>query len=569
MKIAVLGTSNSVLTSGYFETYKAIEYPNQVDLFAIGGTVVSFAAFALEYFQILKNYDVIITEFSTNDAHRYEKKIVSTEYLYEYIYDVFAAIRQAGKPHINLLFGHPKTPKDCPVYAIYRELGSLFQTCSIEVHEIITAANTANIWQDEDHYKSTVAKPVACCILNHRKKLTEQKTKSAAGNTGFLPVREFKVKTLEQILPTRLKGTSLLTLPVSDIAHQTPIPQSSRMRIEGIFYRATPFIGAVSLYADPKLHVCSLFRAASGFFYHYLPQKFCSGNSEIFLINHTGTAYNEKPFEIVGITLSISHEGRTYPPAAKQNINTGCTVKICDYQEDLALYNTIGALTISDSTADNFVHSESAPLLLFCAAEIQENPQSACFLYEKACTLAKFSNPFFLQKYLEKLLELKDWSKLNKILARLPKFPAPHLNLSLCRIFAEQKQYGEALANAASALHTQPDSLPALFAFSSVLIQTEKFKEAAALLSKCITINNENMAYYNSLLYCLIKLNAAEQIQPLLQQIEEYVRQCAAIQYRLDFSVLKQSMSLLTKENSGNFYPFVQYMQQNNFVLEP
>lgn len=75
MKIAVLGTSNSVLTSGYFETYKAIEYPNQVDLFAIGGTVISFAAFALEYFQILKNYDVIITEFSTNDAHRYEKKL--------------------------------------------------------------------------------------------------------------------------------------------------------------------------------------------------------------------------------------------------------------------------------------------------------------------------------------------------------------------------------------------------------------------------------------------------------------------------------------------------------------
>ncbi len=39
MKIAIVGTSNSILANGYASLYEAIEYPHQVDNFSIGATI--------------------------------------------------------------------------------------------------------------------------------------------------------------------------------------------------------------------------------------------------------------------------------------------------------------------------------------------------------------------------------------------------------------------------------------------------------------------------------------------------------------------------------------------------
>jgi len=68
MKIAVVGTSNSILASGYFPLYRAMEYPNQVDNFSHGASYCHYIPFALEKYAILKNYDFLITDCCPNDG---------------------------------------------------------------------------------------------------------------------------------------------------------------------------------------------------------------------------------------------------------------------------------------------------------------------------------------------------------------------------------------------------------------------------------------------------------------------------------------------------------------------
>ena len=62
MKIAVVGTSNSILANGYFPVYQALEYPHQVDNFSLGASFCQYIPFALEKFALSKNYDFILTE---------------------------------------------------------------------------------------------------------------------------------------------------------------------------------------------------------------------------------------------------------------------------------------------------------------------------------------------------------------------------------------------------------------------------------------------------------------------------------------------------------------------------
>ena len=68
MKIAILGTSNSILKNGYAPLYQALEFPNQVDNYSIGATICQFIPFALEKYAIFKNYDFLITDCCPNDS---------------------------------------------------------------------------------------------------------------------------------------------------------------------------------------------------------------------------------------------------------------------------------------------------------------------------------------------------------------------------------------------------------------------------------------------------------------------------------------------------------------------
>lgn len=115
IKIAVVGTSNSILAKGYFPLYQAIEYPNQVDNYSLGASYCQYIPFALEKYVILKNYDIVLTDCCPNDGSFFPYAR-SADWLYNELYSIFSLIQESPCKHVHLLF-----PTDLP-FAIHEEI---------------------------------------------------------------------------------------------------------------------------------------------------------------------------------------------------------------------------------------------------------------------------------------------------------------------------------------------------------------------------------------------------------------------------------------------------------------
>ena len=575
MKIAVIGTSNSVLKLGYFETYQAIEYPHQVDLFAIGGTIISYASFALEYYAILANYDVIITEFSTNDSHRYKKNIVSLDYLHHYIYDVFATIHASGKKHINLLLGHPNVEKECEVFSIYRDLCNKFSVENIEVHEIITSLvkTKKELWRDEDHYHSNVIREIAFVLKQKRKKITEQNFTQLEEKKQFLPVRKFHIKTFANHANIEQKGTSLYTFPTLMIEKDfTIMVEENHAQFEGFFYQATPFVGNVSMVINSMIYDCDLFKAASGFFYHYQTKgqenliidnyecTICNGKITINENNiFTGVTYNLRPFGLVGITFSTTYQERTYP------ILFFAPIK--DFHNELKDYTKIFSVVQSCSHSLAIIDKITDSDFLFVVAECLEEYDFSLSIYARACELSKYENPYFVYKYFVKLWLLGNYQEIEKLLIDIQEKEYTLLNMLIAEYCIEQKQYEKAECILTNELRKNSYNLRALHLTACLYIQKQEYIKAKVFLEKCRAINKESLVYIADILFCFIQLKEKELIQNLLEELEVYIKQCAMLQYITNFTVLEKSMDLLSKEDCGKFYAFVQYLKKCHYNL--
>ncbi len=82
MKIAVVGTSNSILVNGYFPVYQALEYPNQTDNFSIGGANCQLIPYSIEKYKIFDTYDFLITDCAVNDGDYLASNSRSPDWLY-------------------------------------------------------------------------------------------------------------------------------------------------------------------------------------------------------------------------------------------------------------------------------------------------------------------------------------------------------------------------------------------------------------------------------------------------------------------------------------------------------
>lgn len=104
MKIAILGTSNSILKNGYAPLYHALEFPNQVDNYSIGATICQFIPFALEKYAIFKNYDFLITDCCPNDSDCFYCKQRTADWFYNELFTILSTIKEARIKHLHLIF---------------------------------------------------------------------------------------------------------------------------------------------------------------------------------------------------------------------------------------------------------------------------------------------------------------------------------------------------------------------------------------------------------------------------------------------------------------------------------
>lgn len=362
--------------------------------------------------------------------------------------------------------------------------------------------------------------------------------------------------------------------------------------MEGFFYKASPFTENVTIKNNATLHACDLFKAASGFFYHYLPkeQKISITGNEITFCNAAAypdrktqklsLQYNKHPFELVGITLAKHNEKEKYPNC---DLSPHKYFDQEKYREHLKDYTKIFSLlkTTAESTVqNNKLASVNKSDLLFCTAQCLEHTANLKqSLYEQANSLTNNQNPCCLRFYLKNLQEtnntakIKQWLPIALSCLAQSHFAQSHhytaLALDTCWILLTHKKFEQAEQILDSVLSDNPQCLQALSLQANLYMQVHNYKQAERVLEKCRTINENNMFFANSLLLCCLNLKKYRELQNLLLQLEEYVIACARIQYKLDFTELKPSFEQLSRDICGKSFPFVNYMRKIGYILKP
>lgn len=171
MKIAVAGTSNSLLINGYFPIYQALEYPNQVDNFSHGASYCHYIPFALEKYAILENYDFLITDCCPNDGSFFPYARTE-DWFYNELHSIFSQIKEKNCKHLHLIF-----PTNIP-FAIHEEIHR--QVCTelavpyLDIGALLkNTPQTKNqpLYADKMHISPFYAKQFAYVIKQKRQEI--------------------------------------------------------------------------------------------------------------------------------------------------------------------------------------------------------------------------------------------------------------------------------------------------------------------------------------------------------------------------------------------------------------
>lgn len=172
MKIAVVGTSNSILVNGYFPVYQALEYPNQTDNFSIGGANCQLIPYSIEKYKIFDTYDFLITDCAVNDGDYLASNSRSPDWLYNELYSIMSMIKEAPIRHLHLIF-----PTDMAYnkhYQIHCQVCRELDIPYMDIEKIVSAAKNSGqkkLFYDSKHISLFLAKQLAYLIKEERKNI--------------------------------------------------------------------------------------------------------------------------------------------------------------------------------------------------------------------------------------------------------------------------------------------------------------------------------------------------------------------------------------------------------------
>lgn len=201
MKIAVVGTSNSILVNGYFPIYQALEYPNQVDNLSLGGANCQLIPFSIEKYKIFENYDFLITDCAVNDGDYGNAKFYSSDWLYNELYTIMSQIKEAPIRHLHLIF-----PSNIPYQEHHKIHSQVCQELNIpylDIKKLLSESRELGqkeFFQDQNHIVSFLAKQMAWLIKKEREQI------SSAPKSEDLSACYQAKKYVLYSLPDKLKG---------------------------------------------------------------------------------------------------------------------------------------------------------------------------------------------------------------------------------------------------------------------------------------------------------------------------------------------------------------------------
>lgn len=428
MKIAVAGTSNSILTNGYFPIYQALEYPNTVDNLSLGGANCQLIPFSMERHKIAVNYDFLITDCAVNDADYLVPGLRSGDWLYNELYSILSAVKESGIKHLHLIF-----PLDSPnktAQQIHRQVCEELSVPYIDVLSLLTALpkkKERGLYSDSHHVNFFYAKQLAWLIKKEREKITADKTAnncSACRQTKkyfYFPLTEKFGNTF----PTVTKNTSLVCddyLVLKD-KNSLKIDNLPVCELESLYFWSNSKAGFYHLASEDTRQNYNLFIFESHFsFFRPLARR---------------------PFPVNGtLTLGMGQDPSCPPPLSEFNAEplfsennelllnaflfsqkNGTPLKRTEKNFRDVNKEQFGAFAKINSFTENIKnytgHSLFAPQeFIFIAANLYPENKAVRKLYAKLAK--KTDNPYFLHYYAKLyLIPKKKYTMAAKLLEKI------------------------------------------------------------------------------------------------------------------------------------------------------
>lgn len=457
MKIAVVGTSNSIRLDGYFPVYQALEYPHTVDNLSLGGSNCQLIPYSIEKYNIFETYDVLITDCAVNDGDYLSTGLRTPDWLYNELYSIMSMIKEAAIQHLHLVFPYDIAYKEH--YKIHCQVCQELEIPYIDIEKILAASSRLGqkeLYFDKQHISYFLAKQLAYLIKQERKNLF---AKPARKNTSCCCQNK---KYIFYSLPEKFKHTFPLCTKTSSLRSDDFIllkhsdtlclDNLPAMDLESICFWTNTKAGYYSLASEKFAQNYNLFYQENQYIYFRpIPQKPFPVNK--FLKVHVGLDpnYPVSPLEFtIAPLFADNNELILNSFLFSQTLNKPLTwkeKKLLDNAEEYSatfqkIYTFIAAVPrLTHNQALKYIPAE----YIFIAALLYPNNQIIRKEFLKR--LRKTNNPYFIYAYVKRsLLPRKKYiTAIKSLKYLLVQKLIPEAVIDLAHCYIQLKQYDEAI----------------------------------------------------------------------------------------------------------------------------
>ncbi len=228
MKVAIVGTSNSLLKDGWVKYYRELNKDVQIDNYSLGANTSLYGHYILEKKRILEEYDYCIVDFAVNDQANLDLKLISEELLMASYLDLIRKFKYSRCIPVFIILPiipYWQNPESCIVRKIIIYLCQKFGVMYIDVYDFFSGLSDdfaeECLFRDYGHISSFAAKCLALQLLSS---LKEQAKNIFIHKLNMdIPCFNFRIKHWKEIEYSNCKQL----LQETSIAHYSVIHMSA------------------------------------------------------------------------------------------------------------------------------------------------------------------------------------------------------------------------------------------------------------------------------------------------------------------------------------------------------
>ena len=171
-KIALVGTSNSIMKDGYGQFLQEL-LPGQVDSLGLGACSSINAVFSLLKYDIVDRYEYVVFDFCINDFDYEKRKHINKYSILSYWVFVFGRLINSKTTPVFLLLPNESYDLslgivyDRGIIDFYIKIAKLFNIEYVDMSAVFEGVSLEDLYRDRGgHYASRYQKQIANCIID-------------------------------------------------------------------------------------------------------------------------------------------------------------------------------------------------------------------------------------------------------------------------------------------------------------------------------------------------------------------------------------------------------------------